>query len=268
MIAVIGLGNIGLAIGRRVVECGEDVVGIDLSPDRRDAWAQATGLKAADSLDAVNWDCVQHVLVVVRLTSQADAVLRQLDNRLADGATVLIMTTLELAFARGLGDYATRPWHLVEMPVSGGEGGALAGRLTVMTAGRLEPEAEALLRRTLATHVVRFKAFGEPTLAKLLNNVAAAYNARSFAEVVLLGRGAGLDATTLQEVLRTSSGGSWMADAFLHLVDDLLEKDVALLREQLGDLPEISLTADSGLAARLAEARALLDPEPAAGEAG
>jgi len=67
-----------------------------------------------------------------------------------------------------------------------------------------------------------------------------------------------MDPRSLAEVLRTSSGGSWMGDHFTVLVDDLLDKDVALLRSELGDLPLVSLASDHDLVGRLGQARALL----------
>jgi hypothetical protein len=68
----------------------------------------------------------------------------------------------------------------------------------------------------------------------------------------------GIDVRRFYEVLSTASGGSWIADGFLELVDDLLDKDVRLLRDHLGELPVVSLGADDGLIERLGAARRLL----------
>jgi 3-hydroxyisobutyrate dehydrogenase len=144
------------------------------------------------------------------------------------------------------------------LPVSGGEGGALRGTLTVMAAGPLTADDEKYLLSTLASHVVHFETFGDPTVAKLVNNVTAGYNARTYAEMLLLGNDLGLNPVKLAEVLETSSGGSWMGSAFTVLQDDLLDKDVALLRDRLGALPDISLAADQDLVGRLKQARAFL----------
>jgi 3-hydroxyisobutyrate dehydrogenase-like beta-hydroxyacid dehydrogenase len=259
MIVVIGLGNIGLAIAVRIAQCGRTVCGVDLSPERRREWRETTGGEAAADLASVTWEDAEMVVVLVRLTSQAEQVLSQLAALpIRTGTPVLVMTTLELGFARSVGGYADRGLRVVECPVSGGERGAAQGQLTVMVAGELYEAEERLLLDTVAAHVVRFAAYGEPTTAKLLNNVAAAYNARALAEILLLGKTLGLDPRRLHEVIVSSSGGSWMAQAFLVLVDDLLDKDVALLREQLGELPAVSLGPDADLVGRLAQARALL----------
>jgi 3-hydroxyisobutyrate dehydrogenase len=259
MIVVVGLGNIGLEIAARIAGRGREVCGVDLSEERRAEWRRRTGLDAVAGLDAVGWDAVTHVFVIVRLTHQAEAVLAQLDALpVRPGTGVFLNTTLELEYARTLDRYEGRAWRLIELPVSGGDSGARAGTLTVMAAGPVDDADRELLRDTIATNLVTFAGWGEPTLAKLLNNVSAAYTALSYAEMLLLAERTGMEAGRLAEVLRTSSGGSWMGDHFTSLVDDLLDKDVALLRSELGELPLVSLAADQDLVGRLGQARALL----------
>lgn len=259
MIVVVGLGNIGIAIAARVADCGHDVLGVDLAADRRAEWQRLSGGTATANLAEVSWPEVTHVYVVVRLTSQAETVLQELLRLpLPPGIPVFVNTTLELGYARELGRYAESPWRLIELPVSGGDTGARAGTLTVMAAGDLrEPEREYLLA-TSAAAIVEFGSYGEPTLAKLLNNVAAAYTALSFAEMMLLADRTGMQPARLAEVLRTSSGQSWMGDHFVGLIDDLLGKDVALLRQELGALPVVGLDDGEHLLSRLAQARAAL----------
>ena len=264
MIVVVGLGNIGIAIAARIADCGRDVLGVDLAADRRSEWQRITGRAAVASLTDVFWPDVTHVYTVVRLTSQAESVLQQLLTLpLPPGIPVFLNTTLELDYARGLGRYSGAPWRLIELPVSGGDSGARAGTLTVMAAGDVrDPEREYLLS-TSAGAIVEFSSYGEPTLAKLLNNVAAAYTALSFAEMMLLADRTGMQPTRLAEVLRTSSGQSWMGDHFVTLIDDLLGKDVELLRQELGTLPVVGLDDYEHLLSRLAQARATLTEVPA-----
>jgi 3-hydroxyisobutyrate dehydrogenase-like beta-hydroxyacid dehydrogenase len=260
MIAVIGLGNIGLAIARRLVVRGREVVGVDLDPGRRNAWQAMTGLEAAESLDAVSWDDVETVFVIVRLADQAEDVLRKLASLESRAPrTAYVVSTLDETVARRLGTYNTPSLRVLELPVSGGEIGAMAGKLAVMIAGPVTDEDESFVLSTIASQVVRFDAYGEPTLAKLFNNVLGAYNASAFAQLLLLAREQGLDPARLYRVILASSGGSWMAGGFLELLDDLLAKDVELLRSHLGELPEIELDGD--LVGTLAAARGALTPE-------
>jgi 3-hydroxyisobutyrate dehydrogenase-like beta-hydroxyacid dehydrogenase len=259
MIVVVGLGNMGIAIAARIADRDHEVLGVDLSLDRRDEWQRTTGLKATADLTDVPWAGVTHVYVVVRLTDQAEAVLQRLTELpVPRGIAVLLNTTLELDYAKTLGRYADQDWRLIELPVSGGDSGARAGRLTVMAAGELTDADREHLLSTSAANLVEFAAYGEPTLAKLLNNVAAAYTALSYAEMLLLADRTGMPAQRLAEVLTASSGQSWMGDHFITLVDDLLGKDVELLRSQLGSLPAVTLDENDHLLFRLAQARAVL----------
>lgn len=257
MIVVVGLGNIGIAMAERLVARGREVCGVDLSPERRSAWFEATGLGAACSLEDVSWGGVSHILVVVRLTAHAEDVLRQLDEGLADGAAVVIATTLDVDYARDLGRWAGRCWRLIEMPVSGGEAGARAGDLTLLPAGAFD-ERDTEFFSDLGTRIGPFAEYGQPTVAKLLNNVSAAYTALAYAEILLLGDRMGMSVDLLAEILTKSSGGSWMGDHFRVLTDDLLAKDVDLLRSQIGELPAVLLNGEIDLVERLRTARALL----------
>jgi putative dehydrogenase len=257
MIAAIGLGNIGLAIARRLVVRGCDVVGIDLDAGRRDAWHAMTGLDAAAGLDDVDWSRVDTAFVIVRMADQAEDVLRRLQGIEApQPRTAYVVSTLDTDVSGRLGTYNGDNLRVVELPVSGGEIGAMAGKLSMMAAGPLEGEDEAFLLATLATQLVRFDHYGEPTLAKLFNNVLGAYNALAFSHMLQLAKEQGLDPARLYRVVLSSSGGSWMAAGFLELLDDLLAKDVELLRSHLGSLPRVEL--EGGFAGSLADARRLL----------
>lgn len=259
MIVVVGLGNLGLAMARRLALRGHPVVGVEVVEGRRDAWRALTGAQAVADLAEVDWTGVDRVFVVVRMTDQAAAVLAALADVPAPAPLAChIVTTLEPRFAAGLSSFSAPERRIIEQPVSGGEIGALAGTLTVLVAGDLVDGDEEFLRSTLAKEIVRFERFGEPTKAKLLNNVAGAYNARVLAQMLIVAKEQGLDPRTFYRVLLTGSGGSWMASGFLELLDELLAKDVRLLREELGGLPTISLAHDDEFVASLGRARALL----------
>lgn len=258
MIVVVGLGNIGIAMAERLVSREREVVGLDLSAERREAWKQTTGLDAAASLAEIDWPKVDRVLVIVRLTNQVESVLQSLDTLpVPAGTGVAIASTLDIDYARDLGRYNDRTWRVVEMPVSGGEYGARAGTLTLLPAGRHD-ERDTEFFGDLGTTTVPFDEYGQPTVAKLLNNVSAAYTAMSYAEIVLLAAKSGMEPNRIAEILHTSSGGSWMGDHFMVLTDDLLAKDVNLLRDQLGALPDVTLNGAVDIIGRLQEARALL----------
>lgn len=258
--AVVGLGDLGIAIARRLHAVGVAVSGIDGVPERRAMWKEESGLAALASTAELDPAHAPRVFCCVRTTEQADAVIADLNGRLALDAVIYVVTTLAVDFARELGAHAAADGpRLVELPVSGGRGGAERGELIVLTGGpAVTDEDAAFLERTLASRVLRMPRYGEATLAKLLNNALAAYNALAYASAVELAAGAGLDVVTTAELLRRGSGGSWMADAFAGLVDDLLAKDAGLLAAELGPLPTIDLGDPDALPPALARARRLL----------
>lgn len=260
---VVGLGDLGISIARRLHEVGVAVTGIDGADERRRIWEGESGLEALASTANLDLPATR-VFVCVRTTDQAAAVIDDLNQGLGTDSALYVVTTLAVDFARGLGDRAAADGpRLIELPVSGGRGGAERGELVVMTGGpAVLPEDAAFLKRALASLVLPMPRYGDATLAKLLNNALAAYNALAFGSAVELAAEAGLDIVPTAELLRRGSGGSWMAHAFAGLVDDLLAKDAALLAAELGPLPTIDLTDTAALPPALARARALLADEP------
>lgn len=274
---VVGLGDLGISIARRLHGVGVAVTGIDGAEERRRMWEGESGLEALASTAELERERMPRAFVCVRTTEQAAAVIDDLDQRLGADSVLYVVTTLAVDFARSLGQRngddgprsregavpagdggADRP-RLVELPVSGGRGGAERGELVVLTGGpEVLPEDAAFLERTLASLVLPMPRYGDATLAKLLNNALAAYNALAFGSAVELAAEAGLDIPATAELLRRGSGGSWMADAFAGLVDDLLAKDAALLAAELGPLPTIDLGDPDALPPALARARTLL----------
>jgi 3-hydroxyisobutyrate dehydrogenase len=261
---VVGLGDLGISIARRLHAVGVEVTGIDGAEERRRMWEEESGRDALASTADLGREGVSRAFVCVRTTEQAAAVIDDLNGSLGPDAALYVVTTLAVDFARGLGERAAPGGpRLIETPVSGGRAGAERGELVVMTGGpAVVPEDAAFLERTLAALVLPMPRYGDATLAKLLNNALAAYNALAFGAAVELAAAAGLDLPATAELLRRGSGGSWMADAFAGLVDDLLAKDAALLAAELGPLPRIDLGDPDALPPALARARALLAERP------
>ncbi|MDW3215594.1 MAG: NAD(P)-binding domain-containing protein [Ilumatobacteraceae bacterium] len=251
---VIGLGNMGAAIGERLASTGADVVGVDMSADARGVFEAATACPTFERWDPATASPGDRVMILVRTPAQARAVLQELDE---SGLELIayVMTTLDVVAARELADAGRGAVRVVEAPLSGGRSGAIDGSLTMMIAGPVTDDDRAFLLGHIAGHVVDFEHYGQPNAAKLHNNVLAAYHARAHAEVLLVGERNGIDIERLDQVLNHSSGASWMGEHLAVVVDDLLDKDVALFAESFGAPPAITIGADSDLAAALATAR-------------
>ena len=255
---VVGLGNIGAAIATRLAKTDVEVVGIDLAADARAAFEMETGRTALSAWSDVTLRRDDRVLLLVRTAEQARDVLLEV-RRAGVPVTVFAMTTLDIEAATAIATIDFDTVRVVELPVSGGRSGALEGTLTMMAAGPLTTADREFLLTHLASQVVVFDHYGQPTAAKLHNNLLAAYNARCHAEILLSGVRNGLDIERLNKVLTTSSGNSWMGANLAVIVDDLLEKDVGLFETSFAPLPPMEVGTGSGLAAALASARALLE---------
>lgn len=271
---VIGLGNIGIEIGARL-HGRTDTAGLDLAPARREEWAARTGDEALHSLEDVDWERADRVFIIVRSSAAALALAEEVAARAKTALACHVMTTLDHDDALALGQHAADGLvrHL-EQPVSGGAGGARTGELTVYSAGPLSAADEQFLRAHLAARVFPFAAYGQPTLAKLLNNTAAAYHLGVAAWALEQAGTHGIDPALMHEVLQTSSGASTIAGLAQQMGPDqgeLLIKDVALLTEALGTPPAIGVLGGAPEAARAAIRRAVegaLSPRLKAPRAG
>lgn len=239
-IAVLGLGNIGIEIAHALATHEVDVVAVDLADARRDEWAARGFGAAVAGLDAVDPTSLDAVFVIVRLPEQAHAALASLpalDGE--DSRPAFVITTLRSDDAAELPDHATPGWRAVECPVSGGAARARAGDLTVMVAGDVVDDDVALLERTIASRVFRFDRLGQPSVAKLLNNLLAGYHVAAFQAMCDLGGDVGLTPAVLRDLFSASSAQSWMVANLDVVLMDLLVKDVALAVEQFDWLPTV-----------------------------
>jgi 3-hydroxyisobutyrate dehydrogenase-like beta-hydroxyacid dehydrogenase len=171
------------------------------------------------------------------------------------GIPVHVITTITPETARRLPEHASAALRIIENPITGGEAPALLGTQTAMLAGDYNEADIDFLRDGLMEEVVTFDAYGEPALAKLLNNLTCAYNLAAFGAVMELAERAGLNARKLGQVLNHGSGESYAGRMVVSMMGDLLAKDVDLAKTAVGQPP---LVDPDGIEAQLAETRARL----------
>ncbi|HVW42132.1 MAG TPA: NAD(P)-binding domain-containing protein [Amycolatopsis sp.] len=268
MFAVVGLGNLGSGIASRLADTGHEVVGMDPSAEARESWA-ATGSAAVADLADLPWPDVSAVFVVVLLTSQVEDTLVRLRELVGDDGTeraVYVVSTLGADAARRLSASTTPTMRIIESPISGGGAGARDGLLSVMLGGPVSGDDVKLFESTIATNVTVFGDYGEPAIAKLLNNAAMAAHARILADILELAEGLGLGAGRLYQILLHASGTSRAAVKFRDLRAPTLDKDVRLLLSSIPASRDAGLFGEllprlDGLADHMAAARSLLDAE-------
>jgi 3-hydroxyisobutyrate dehydrogenase len=237
MIGVIGLGQMGGAMLRRLRAEGQGVQGFDLDPALREA-ARAAGAVACASPAGV---AAPLVILSLPHAGAVEAVLATLLSHMPAGSVIADTSTIEPASARhfsGQADAAGVAY--LDAPVSGGPGGAASGNLAMMVGGSaaaLERARPSLL--LLATRIVHVGASGAGQVAKLANNLLVATHLAAAAEALRLAARAGVPPEAILPVINAASGRSaatevnwprWIASGSFDsgFTAGLMRKDVRL----------------------------------------
>ncbi|MEO3470857.1 NAD(P)-dependent oxidoreductase [Roseomonas sp. CAU 1739] len=206
MVAVIGLGNMGLAMVRCLSGAGSPPKGWDLDPAKRAAAAAAgatTPETLAETIAPVTILSLPHEAAVA-------AVLEVLLPALPPGAVIVDTSTLSPGAVRGFARQAAQAGcAYLDAPVSGGPAGAAAGTLAMMIGG----DADALDRARpalalLSAKILHIGASGAGQVAKLVNNLLVATHLVAAAEALRLAGAAGVRADALLPVLNGATGRS------------------------------------------------------------
>ncbi|MBV9368081.1 MAG: NAD(P)-dependent oxidoreductase [Solirubrobacterales bacterium] len=258
-IGIIGLGNMGGRIARRLLAAGYGVIGYDVQPSRVPGAA-----RAADDVASLAGD-VDIVLMSLPDSSVVEAVVLGDGGVLAhccSGQVVVDLSTAAPSSSLRLhAMFGERGVEFIDAGISGGAAAAEAGTLTIMAGGSVE----ALERVRWALEPFSGKVFhvgeaGAGHTVKLLNNFLNAVSLAATAEVMVAARKAGLDLPTVLEVLNAGSGVNFATlNRFPHIVrGDYLEggltgalmlKDVQLYVEHVASLGVPSLNASGPIAA-------------------
>jgi 3-hydroxyisobutyrate dehydrogenase len=205
-IGVIGLGNIGGRITRRIVAAGHAVVGYDVEPAR----VSAAGAVMAGDIGSLVGQ-VDFVFISLPDSSVMEAVVLGETGVLAharQGQVVVDLSTSAPKSTVGLHAlFGKRGVELIDAGISGGAAAAEAGPLTIMAGG----SAEALGRVRGALELFAGKIFhvgesGTGHTVKLLNNFLNAVSLAATAEVMVAARKAELDLPTVLDVLNAGTG--------------------------------------------------------------
>jgi 3-hydroxyisobutyrate dehydrogenase len=142
-IAVIGLGNMGGPMAGNLVRAGHVVTGFDLAEASLLALTQAGGMGAVSIADAVG--DAELVLTMLPAGRHVEDVLQAVLPALAAGALLIDSSTIDVETARRVAAKAADAgFDMLDAPVSGGVGGAVAGTLTFMVGGSEAGFAAAL----------------------------------------------------------------------------------------------------------------------------
>ena len=217
-IAFIGLGNMGLPMAANLIKAGHAVTGCDLVPAALDALRAAGGAVAPSPREAA--DGAEIVITMLPAGAHVRAVLSGPDGLIAalagSGALLIDSSTIDVETARALAaEAAAAGLDMLDAPVSGGVGGAIAGMLTFMVGGSEAGVARA--RRVLAMmgrSIVHAGGPGAGQSAKLCNNMILAVSMLAVSEGFVLADKLGLAREKLFEIVAASTGQCWSLTAY------------------------------------------------------
>ena len=208
-IGFIGLGNMGAPMASNLAAAGHEITGFDIAntpPDRMAAAKSVTD--AATDMDVVITMLPNGAI----LRSVADDVIPAMKQ----GATLLDCSTVDVDSARAVADKAQAAGlHAVDAPVSGGIGGAAAGTLTFMAGGSEDGfAAVSPLFDIMGQKAVHCGPSGNGQAAKICNNMILGVTMIGTCEAFALADKLGLDRQKMFDVVSTSSGYSWVMNAY------------------------------------------------------
>jgi len=212
-IAFAGLGVMGAPMARHLVEAGHDVTGFNRTVAKAEAWAAATGGKAAATV-AEAARGVDLFILCVGNDDDVRAVVTEALPHLSEAAVIVDHTTTSAKVAREMAELANGQGRsFIDAPVSGGQAGAENGQLSVMAGGdaaalaRVEPVLKAYSKA-----IKHMGPAGSGQLTKMVNQIAIAGVVQGLAEAVHFAQVAGLDTDAAYEAVSKGAAQSWQMD--------------------------------------------------------
>ena len=209
-IGFIGVGNMGGPMACNLVKAGHDVTVFDLSQANLDAVADEGATIARSSAEAVTGaDIVVTMLPAGKHVK--DVYFSDVFDNAALGTLMIDCSTIDVDTSRAVHEAADeRGFLMLDAPVSGGVGGAVAGTLTMMVGGTgaAYAIAEPILE-IVGKNKIHCGGAGAGQAAKMCNNMMLGIQMSSVAEAFVLAESLGLDAQKLFDVSSTASGQCW-----------------------------------------------------------
>jgi 3-hydroxyisobutyrate dehydrogenase len=215
-VSFIGLGVMGYPMAGHLARAGHDVTVFNRTAAKAHAWVKEYGGEAA----ATPAEAVQGAEIVFSCVGR-DGDLREVtlgqDGAFAamrKGSLFVDHTTASATIAQELAGVAKeRGFEFLDAPVSGGQAGAVNGKLTIMCGGseaayaRAEPVMACYARQSR-----RLGPAGSGQLTKMVNQICIPGILQGLAEGFSLARAAGLDIEAVEEVISKGAAQSWQME--------------------------------------------------------
>lgn len=220
-LAFLGLGVMGGPMAGHLARAGHAVTAFNRSPARAETWhktwaAEGLAVRFADAPAAaargadIVFTCVGNDEDLAEVTLGEGGVL----SAMSAGALLVDHTTTSADMARRLAEAcAARGIGFVDAPVSGGEAGAVNGKLAIMCGGSADNLARAEpVMQAYAKAIVHVGPAGAGQTAKMANQMCIAGVLAGLSEAVRLAEAAGLDLAKTYEAISGGAAQSWQMD--------------------------------------------------------
>jgi 3-hydroxyisobutyrate dehydrogenase len=217
IVGFIGLGIMGRAMARRLVDAGHRVTVWNRDASKA-AELVAAGARQASTPRAAA-EGADVVITMVTDSAAVKAVILGRDGAAAGarpGAVVVDMTTIHPSVAREVGTaLGEKQIGFLDSPVTGMEFRAREGTLSLLVGGeKADLDSVRDVLSILGNRITHFGPQGAGQIAKACNQILCAVNMVGIVEALHLGRLSGLDPATLVEALSPGAGGSWALERF------------------------------------------------------
>jgi len=219
-IGFIGLGVMGAPMAGHLAKAGHALTVLDADVARARQVAQAIGARVVDTPRAVA-ACSEIVItmlpdgqVVREVATGADGLV----HGMRPGSLLLDTSSAEPWLTRQTADDLARVGaSMVDAPVSGAAWGAEAAELVFMVGATQTDLARVRpLLEVMGRSVHHLGAPGSGHAMKCLNNCITSMTFLATTEALIAGQRAGLDPAVMVDVLKQSTGGSWVAQTHYH----------------------------------------------------
>ncbi|MGB3835827.1 3-hydroxyisobutyrate dehydrogenase [Castellaniella sp.] len=216
-IGFIGLGHMGGPMAQNLIKAGHRLKVFDLVPEALEAAVKAGATAVESAAQAVaGVDVVITMLPASRHVEGLYLGDTGLLKTIAKGTLVLECSTIAPESARKVSRAAAQLGiPMIDAPVSGGTGGAVAGTLTFIVGGAAaDLEAAMPYLQAMGKNIFHAGEAGAGQVAKICNNMLLGILMAGTAETLALGVANGLDPNTLSEIIAKSSGRNWATELY------------------------------------------------------
>ena len=228
-IGIIGLGSMGLAMAKNIVDSGFPLTGFDVREESL-RLLEAAGGQSAGSAAGVGGNADAVFVMVLNGRQVRDVVAGEggLLETMKPGSTIIVTATIDPAEIEELAPLiAEKGIEIIDSPVSGGKGGAEAGTLTLMAAAKKEVfDANLEVLQAVGEkifHVGEEIGMGQTVKASLQALIGATFTA--IFESLVLGAKAGVKGEVMYEVFTASGVRSPLLENCAKLIMDRAFKD-------------------------------------------